>query len=158
MSTCEHVGFFYARRYHFREATKMVTSYETHIAHRTLSTRHSGCHPEQYSTASAGLNHLLQQRVWQPFFSAIAVTSVSYMKRELTLGAPSVPVLRLSTGRIRELVNKFLPRECQVKTAQDAWYVAAIGAACVMLVFPPAVGALAWCVLQAKMAGKGGAK
>ena len=80
----------------------------------------------------------------------------TFMDKTMTLGTTSVPVLRVSAGRIRELVNKCLPRECQVKTAQDAWYVAAIGAACVMLVFPPAIGALAWCVIQAKK--KGGAR
>ena len=37
------------------------------------------------------------------------------MKKELTLGTPSVPVLRLSTGRIRELLNRVLPRECEMK-------------------------------------------
>lgn len=78
------------------------------------------------------------------------------MKRELTLGTPAVPVLRVSAERIRELLNRVLPRECRIKTAQDAWYVAAIGAACVMMVFPPAIGVLAWCVVRAKKAGKGG--
>ena len=72
------------------------------------------------------------------------------------MGTPAVPVLRVSAERIRELLNRVLPRECEIKTAQDAWYVAAIGAACVMMVFPPAIGALAWCVVQAKKAGKGG--
>ena len=57
------------------------------------------------------------------------------MKRELTLGTPAVPVLRVSAERIRELLNRVLPRECEIKTAQDAWYVAAIGAACVTLTF-----------------------
>ena len=78
------------------------------------------------------------------------------MKKELTLGTPTVPVLRLPAGRIRELLNRVLPEECRIETAQDAWYVAAIGAACVMLVFPPALLVLAWCVIQAKK--KGGAR
>ena len=74
------------------------------------------------------------------------------------MGTPAVPVLRVSAERIRELLNRVLPRECEIKTAQDAWYVAAIGAACVIMVFPPAIGALAWCVIRAKKAGKGGAR
>ena len=72
------------------------------------------------------------------------------------LGTTSVPMLRLPAGRFRELLNRVLPEECRIETASDGWYVAAIGAACVMLVFPPAIGALAWCVIQAKK--KGGAR
>ena len=37
------------------------------------------------------------------------------MKRELTLGTPAVPVLRVSAERIRELLNRVLPRECEMK-------------------------------------------
>ena len=75
----------------------------------------------------------------------------------MTLGTRSVPALRANVaGRTRELLNRVLPEECRIKTAQDAWYVAAIGAACVMMVFPPAIGALAYCVIQAKR--KGGAR
>lgn len=37
------------------------------------------------------------------------------MKRELTLGTGAVPVLRVSAERIRELLNRVLPRECRVK-------------------------------------------
>ena len=78
------------------------------------------------------------------------------MKKELTLGTPSVPVLRIDAAKFRELLNKCLPQECQVKNATDCWYVGAIASACVMMVFPPAIGALAWCVIRAKKAGKGG--
>ena len=83
-------------------------------------------------------------------------TTIRIMDKTMTLGTTSVPVLRLSAGRIRELLNRVLPEECRIKTASDAWYVAAIASACVMLVFPPAIGALAWCVVQAKK--KGGAQ
>ena len=78
------------------------------------------------------------------------------MKKDLTLGTPSVPVLRIDAAKFRELLNKCLPQECQVKNATDCWYVGAIASACVMMVFPPASGALAWCVIRAKKAGKGG--
>lgn len=47
------------------------------------------------------------------------------MKKELTLGTPSVPVLRISAERFRELLNRVLPEECQVKNATDCWYAGA---------------------------------
>ena len=47
------------------------------------------------------------------------------MKKELTLGAPSVPVLRIDAERFRKLLNRVLPAECQVKNATDCWYVGA---------------------------------
>ena len=78
------------------------------------------------------------------------------MKKELTLGTPSVPVLRIDAVRFRKLLNRALPAECQVKNAADGWYVGAIGALCVTFVFPPALLALAYCVIRAKKAGKGG--
>ena len=79
------------------------------------------------------------------------------MKEVILEGTRSVPASRVSVAeRMRELLNRVLPEECRIETAQDAWYVAAIGAACVMMVFPPAIGALAWCVIRAKKAGKGG--
>ena len=156
MSTCEHVGFFYAHRYHLADVGKVIAIYETHSTARYLI-RHSGCHPEQYSNASAGLNHLLEQRVWQPFFSAIALTSVSYMKKKLTAGANSLPAVHEINfvSKIRELVNRSLPSECQIQTTQDAWYVGAIGALCVTFLFPPAVAVAAYCVYRAKKEGGG---
>ena len=51
------------------------------------------------------------------------------MKKELTLGAPSVPVLRIDAERFRKLLNRVLPAECQVKNATDCWYVGANTAA-----------------------------
>ena len=75
----------------------------------------------------------------------------------MTLGTTSVPAHEINFAtKLRDKFNRVLPRECEIKTAQDAWYVAAIGAACVIMVFPPAIGALAWCVIRAKKAGKGG--
>ena len=75
--------------------------------------------------------------------------------KELTLkGTRSVPAPRVSVAeRTRELLNRVLPQECQVKTKQDAWYAGAIGALCVTFVFPPAVLAVAYCVVQAKKKG-----
>ena len=80
------------------------------------------------------------------------------MKKELTLGTPSVPVLRISAERFCELLNRVLPADCQVKTASDCWYVAAIAAGTLTMMFPPAVAVLAYCVYRAKKSEKGGAR
>lgn len=78
------------------------------------------------------------------------------MKKDLTLGTPAVPAREMNfVTKIRELLNKALPADCQIKTARDAWHVGAICALTVTFIFPPAVLALAYCVIQAK---KGGAK
>ena len=78
------------------------------------------------------------------------------MKKELTLGTPAVPAhLTNKASKTRELLNKVLPADCQIKTARDAWYLGAIGALTVTFIFPPAVLALAYCVIKAK---KGGVK
>lgn len=78
------------------------------------------------------------------------------MKKELTLGTPAVPAREMNfVTKIRELLNKALPADCQIKTARDAWYLGAIGALTVTFIFPPAVVALAYCVIKAK---KGGVK
>ena len=78
------------------------------------------------------------------------------MKKELTLGTPAVPAhLTNKASKTRELLNKVLPADCQIKTARDAWHVGAIGALAVTFIFPPAVLALAYCVIKAK---KGGVK
>ena len=78
------------------------------------------------------------------------------MKKELTLGTPAVPAhLTNKASETRELLNKVLPADCQIKTARDAWYLGAIGALTVTFIFPPAVLALAYCVIKAK---KGGVK
>ena len=77
------------------------------------------------------------------------------MKKELTLGTPSVPAhLTNKASKIRELLNKALPKYCQIKTARDAWYLGAIGALTVTFIFPPAVLALAYCVIKAKKGGR----
>ena len=77
------------------------------------------------------------------------------MKKELTLGTPAVPAhLTNKVSKIREQLNKELPADCQIKTARDAWYVGAIGALAVTFIFPPAVLALAYCVIKAKKGGE----
>ena len=80
------------------------------------------------------------------------------MKKELTLGTPAVPahLMNKASKTFRELVNRALPAECQIKTRQDAWYAGAIFATVATFLFPPAVLALAYCVFQAKK--KGGAR
>lgn len=76
------------------------------------------------------------------------------MKKELTLGTPAVPAREMNFAtKTRELLNKALPADCQIKTAQDAWYAGAVGALCVTFIFPPAVLAVAYCVIQAKRKG-----
>nr|DAO20659.1 MAG TPA: hypothetical protein [Caudoviricetes sp.] len=78
------------------------------------------------------------------------------MKKEMTLGTPAVPAREMNfVTKIRELLNRALPADCQIKTARDAWYLGAIGALTVTFIFPPAVLALAYCVIKAK---KGGVK
>lgn len=77
------------------------------------------------------------------------------MKKELTLGTPAVPAREINfVTKIRELLNKALPADCQIKTARDAWYVGAICALTVTFIFPPAVLALAYCVVKAKKGGR----
>ena len=77
------------------------------------------------------------------------------MKKELTLGTPAVPAhLTNKVSKIREQLNKALPADCQIKTARDAWYLGAIGALTVTFIFPPAVLALAYCVIKAKKGGE----
>lgn len=80
------------------------------------------------------------------------------MKKELTLGTPSVPahLINKVSKTFRDQLNRVLPAECQVKTASDAWYLGAVGSLCVTFIFPPAILALAYCVIQAKR--KGGAQ
>lgn len=76
------------------------------------------------------------------------------MKKELTLGTPAVPAREMNfVTKTREPLNKALPADCQIKTARDAWYVGAICALTVTFIFPPAVVALAYCVIRAKKKG-----
>ena len=79
------------------------------------------------------------------------------MKKDLTLGTPSVPVLRIDAAKFRELLNKCLPSECQVKNASDCWYVGVAVSGVLAMMFPPAVALLAWCVVKAKRE-EGGAR
>lgn len=80
------------------------------------------------------------------------------MKKELTLGTSIVPahLINEASKRIRKYVNRVLPEECQVKTASDGWYVVAIFATVVTLLFPPLVAVVAYCVYRAEKAEKGG--
>ena len=79
------------------------------------------------------------------------------MKKELTLGTPAVPAREINfASKLRDRLNRVLPTDCQIKTTQDAWYVGAVGALCVTFIFPPAVLAVAYCVIRAKK--KGGAR
>ena len=77
------------------------------------------------------------------------------MKKELTAGTKTFPAAHEMNfaGKLRELVNRTLPSECQIQTTQDAWYVGAIGALCVTFLFPPAVAVAAYCVYRAKKEG-----
>ena len=78
------------------------------------------------------------------------------MKKEPILGTPAVPAPRTSVAdKLRELLNKALPADCQIETDSDGWYAGAVCALAVTFVFPPAVLALAYCVVKAK---KGGAR
>ena len=77
------------------------------------------------------------------------------MNKEMTLGTPAVPshLINKASKTFRELLNRVLPQECQIKTKQDAWYAGAIFATVATFVFPPALLALAYCVIQAKKEG-----
>ena len=76
------------------------------------------------------------------------------MKKELTLGTPAVPAHEINfASKLRDRLNRVLPTDCQIKTTQDAWYAGAIGALCVTFIFPPAVLAVAYCVIRAKKEG-----
>lgn len=78
------------------------------------------------------------------------------MKKKLTIGTPTVPAREINfVSKIRDSINRFLPSDCQIKTARDAWHVSAICTLAMTFVFPPAVLALVYCIIQAK---KGGAQ
>lgn len=77
------------------------------------------------------------------------------MKKEIIMSTPAVPAREINfVTKIRELLNKALPADCQIKTVRDAWHVGAIGALALTFVFPPAVLALAYCVIKAKKGGE----
>ena len=76
------------------------------------------------------------------------------MKKEIIMSTPAVPArLTNKASKIRELLNKALPADCQIKTDRDAWYVSAIFCTCVTFIFPPAVAALVYCVHKARKGG-----
>lgn len=77
------------------------------------------------------------------------------MKKELTAGTQRIPAAHEMdfASKTRELVNRILPEDCQIKTRQDAWYAAAIGSVCLTFVFPPAIALAAYCVRRAKQEG-----
>ena len=78
------------------------------------------------------------------------------MKKELTLGTPSVPVLRMDAERFRELLNRALPEECQVKNAADCWYVGCIVSGVLTMMLPFCLPLPVYCLYRAKKAEKGG--
>ena len=80
----------------------------------------------------------------------------TFMKKELTLGAPSVPVLRIDAERFRKLLNRVLPAECQVKNATDCWYVGAAVTGVLSAMMPFLLPLAVYCVCRAKKGGKGG--
>ena len=80
------------------------------------------------------------------------------MKKELTLGTPSVPVLRIDAERFRELLNWVLPEECQCKTSADCWYVGCIVSGVLTMMLPFCLPLLGYCLYRAKKAEKGGGR
>ena len=81
-------------------------------------------------------------------------TQVCFMNKEVTLGTPAVPAHETDfVTKLRDQLNRVLPAECQIKTVQDAWYAGAIIATVATFIFPPALLALAYCVIQAKKKG-----
>lgn len=80
------------------------------------------------------------------------------MKKELTLDAPSVPVLRIDAEKFRKLLNRVLPAECQVKNSTDCWYVGAAALGVLSAIMPWLLPLAVYCVCRAKKDGKGGAQ
>ncbi len=79
------------------------------------------------------------------------------MNKNITLGTHSVSTPCVSAAeKIRELLNRVLPKECQVRTASDAWYVATMAATCFTLICPPAITLVGYCLHRAKKGEKGG--
>lgn len=145
------LGFFYVHRFArlIYEVTKSI--YETY-----------GCLFPTLGTLR--IQHVL---VWRLYGKQAAVRvsarelacnsqiNTCIMKKELTARTKSIPAAHEMNfaGKLRELVNRTLPSECQIQTKQDAWYVGAIGALCVTFLFPPAVAVAAYCVYRAKRVG-----
>ena len=144
------LGFFYVHRFArlIREVTKSI--YETY-----------GClFPTYYALRRITYESLatLRETGSRSCIRKLACTqpnSHMFMKKELTAGTKSIPAAHEMNfaGKLRELVNRTLPSECQIQTTQDAWYVGAIGALCVTFLFPPAVAVAAYCVYRAKREG-----
>lgn len=77
------------------------------------------------------------------------------MKKEIIMSTPAVPAREINFVRkLRDSINRVLPSDSQIKTVRDAWHVGAIGALALTFVFPPAVLALAYCVIKAKKGGE----
>jgi hypothetical protein len=77
------------------------------------------------------------------------------MKKEIVMSTPAVPAREINFVRkLRDSINRVLPSDSQIKTVRDAWHVGAIGALALTFVFPPAVLALAYCVIKAKKGGE----
>ncbi|MDR0939924.1 MAG: hypothetical protein LBN29_11365 [Mediterranea sp.] len=65
----------------------------------------------------------------------------------------SVPAPASHPGRSESLIERFLPEEVRVKNRSDYYYVAAIGAVCATLIFPPMIVAAIFCVARARKEG-----
>ena len=80
------------------------------------------------------------------------------MKKELTLGTPFVPArdINVVSKRFRELLNRVLPAECQVKNATDCWYVGAAVTGVLSAMMPWLLPLAVYCVCRAKKGEKGG--
>lgn len=77
------------------------------------------------------------------------------MKKEIIMSTLAVPAREINFVRkLRDSINRVLPSDSQIKTVRDAWHVGAIGALALTFVFPPAVLALAYCVIKAKKGGE----
>ena len=80
------------------------------------------------------------------------------MKKELTLGTAFVPAREINfvSKRFRELLNRALPEECQVKNAADCWYVGCIVSGVLTMMLPFCLPLPVYCLYRAKKAEKGG--
>ena len=80
------------------------------------------------------------------------------MKKELTLGTPFVPArdINVVSKRFRELLNRVLPEECQVKNATDCWYAGAAVTGVLSAMMPWLLPLAVYCLCRAKKGEKGG--
>ena len=144
------LGFFYVHRFArlIYEVTRFI--YETY-----------GCLFPHYICSTGSIRCLdlaiFGKQTAVRVFVNLPVTAKSkhrIMNKEVTLGTPAVPAHETDfVTKLRDQLNHVLPQECQIKTAQDAWYAGAVFATIVTFIFPPALLALAYCVVQAKKEG-----